>query len=77
MIIYPVNQTLFIHSLEVIREGKVEILNKSGRQINVVDISGENFSAINLDIPEGKYLIRVYTPEGKTEKEIIIKDIKN
>lgn len=76
MIIYPVNQTLFIHSLDVISQGKVEILNISGKQIDVFDISGESFTSINLNIPDGKYLIRVFTPEGKTEKEVILKASK-
>ncbi len=70
VIVYTLNNTLFVHLDTIVRSGKILILNSKGRIMNTIPLINTDFYTSILNIPAGKYLVRIET-ENKVENKYV------
>jgi len=73
MLVHSLNNELFVHVGQVIPEGRLMIINTKNKVVKEFKLTKDNFFCMELDIPTGKYLIRLISPGHQMEKSVFIK----
>jgi hypothetical protein len=71
MLVYTINEKLFLHS-STLESGKVELINVKNEKVLEFKLERTDFFSIALDIPSGKYLVRFLGTQAKIEKHVFI-----
>ena len=70
MIIFTINKTIFISSYDIIKNGKVLVLDESGNIVGRTKIVNKDFHSYSLEVKRGKYYVRI-----ETEYEVVTKTV--
>ncbi len=73
MLIFSIDNEVFIHRKRVISGGRVLVINNRSEIVQELDLPDDNFFSFQVGLPEGKYLVRVISTEEKVEKSVLIK----
>ena len=70
VIIYTLNNKLFVHTLNIMHNGKLLVINGKNEIIKSVPLVNTDFYSCNLDFPPGKYLVRIESENGVESKYV-------
>lgn len=77
MLIYAIDNELFVHADRVVEEGRLTVVNVEHEVVENIELHRDNFFCLKLDIPTGKYLIRLTCAGAQIEKSVFIKRVAN
>ncbi len=73
VIVLVLEKRLYIQFVEILKEGKITILNELGTTIQQKVIKDSHYEVINFEHPKGKYFVRIDSDRITTNKSIHIK----
>ena len=69
-IVYTSNNKLFVHTLNIMHNGKLLIINNKNNIVKTIKLANTDFYTCVIDFPPGKYLIRLESENGIETKYI-------
>ena len=73
MLIFAIDDEIFIHARNIILDGKIQVLDYKGEEVKSFTMSQLDYCSFRLDAPTGKYLVRVSNHSDKVERYVFIK----
>lgn len=72
ILIYSIGNKLCLHSGRIIRNGNLEVFDKSGHLFQVIPINEQEYKSVILDLEPGLYRVRFRDEIEIVEKETFI-----
>ena len=74
MFIYAIDNLLFVHSFELIRNGKIKIVDHNGETVKQFDIDKKDYISFPLNLPIGKYKVDLSSENENAIKHVFIRN---